>query len=96
MASLPDGGVAIRSAPAFDAELTGYAIEAGALIEVDSSMDVDGTKFVSLSDGAGWVFESKIGEKISVRRFTRYELGEGIEKKKVDLAADVAEALGGS
>lgn len=36
---------------------------------------------------------AKIGEKISVRRFVRYELGEGIEKKKVDLAAEVAEAL---
>ena len=31
----------------------------------------------------------KIGEKISVRRFVRYELGEGIEKKKSDLAAEV-------
>ena len=38
----------------------------------------------------------KIGEKISVRRFVRYELGEGIEKKKVDLAAEVAEALKGN
>lgn len=38
----------------------------------------------------------KIGEKISVRRFTRYELGEGIEKKKSDLAAEVTEALKGS
>jgi elongation factor Ts len=36
---------------------------------------------------------AKIGEKISVRRFTRYELGEGIEKKKSDLAAEVAEQL---
>jgi elongation factor Ts len=35
----------------------------------------------------------KIGEKISVRRFVRYELGEGIEKRKVDLAADVAATL---
>jgi len=35
----------------------------------------------------------KIGEKISIRRFVRYELGEGIEKKKVDLAADVAATL---
>jgi elongation factor Ts len=34
-----------------------------------------------------------IGEKISVRRFVRYELGEGIEKKKVDLAAEVQAAL---
>jgi elongation factor Ts len=39
---------------------------------------------------------AKLGEKIAVRRFVRYELGEGIEKKKADLAADVAEALGGS
>jgi elongation factor Ts len=34
-----------------------------------------------------------IGEKISVRRFVRYELGEGIEKKRVDLAAEVQAAL---
>ena len=39
---------------------------------------------------------AKIGEKISVRRFSRYELGEGIEKKKTDLAAEVTEALKGS
>lgn len=36
---------------------------------------------------------AKIGEKIAIRRFVRMELGEGIEKKKVDLAADVAETL---
>lgn len=36
---------------------------------------------------------AKTGEKVSVRRFVRYELGEGIERKKVDLAAEVAEAL---
>jgi elongation factor Ts len=39
---------------------------------------------------------AKIGEKIDIRRFTRYELGEGIEKKKSDLAAEVTEALRGS
>lgn len=39
---------------------------------------------------------AKIGEKISIRRFVRYELGEGIEKKTSDLAADVAEQLQGS
>ena len=38
----------------------------------------------------------KMGEKISIRRFSRYELGEGIEKKKSDLAAEVTEALKGS
>lgn len=31
------------------------------------------------------------GEKISVRRFTRYERGEGIEKKVSDLASEIAE-----
>ena len=31
------------------------------------------------------------GEKISVRRFTRYERGEGIEKKVSDLAAEISE-----
>lgn len=36
---------------------------------------------------------AKIGEKLSIRRFVRYELGEGIEKKKSDLAAEVAETL---
>ena len=35
----------------------------------------------------------KLGEKVVVRRFTRYELGEGIEVEKKDLAADVAETL---
>jgi elongation factor Ts len=39
---------------------------------------------------------SKLGEKINIRRFSRYELGEGIEKKKTDLAAEVTEALKGS
>ena len=32
---------------------------------------------------------ASIGEKITVRRFTRYEMGEGIEKKKEDLLAEV-------
>jgi len=39
---------------------------------------------------------AKVGEKINIRRFARYELGEGIEKKKSDLAAEVTEALKGS
>lgn len=33
---------------------------------------------------------AKIGENIVVRRFVRYELGEGIEKKNEDFAAEVA------
>jgi elongation factor Ts len=39
---------------------------------------------------------ARIGEKIGVRRFVRFELGEGIEKKSVDFAAEVAEQLKGS
>ena len=31
------------------------------------------------------------GEKISIRRFVRYECGEGIEKKESNLAAEIAE-----
>ncbi len=37
---------------------------------------------------------AKIGENISIRRFVRYQVGEGIEKKKEDLAAEVAKTLG--
>ena len=34
-----------------------------------------------------------IGEKISIRRFVRYERGEGIEKRKDDFAAEIAANL---
>jgi len=37
---------------------------------------------------------AKIGENVSVRRFVRWELGEGIEKRKYDIAADVQAMLG--
>ena len=36
----------------------------------------------------------KIGEKISVRRFTKYNLGEGIEKREDNLADEVAKLAG--
>ena len=36
---------------------------------------------------------AKIGENITVRRFARFEVGEGIEKKKEDLAAEVAKTV---
>lgn len=35
-----------------------------------------------------------IGENMSIRRFARYVLGEGIEKKESDFAAEVAAAAG--
>ena len=37
---------------------------------------------------------AKIGENISMRRFVRYQLGEGIEKKVSDFAAEVKAAAG--
>ena len=35
----------------------------------------------------------QIGEKISIRRFTRYELGEGLEKRNDNLAEEVAKQM---
>jgi len=37
---------------------------------------------------------ARIGENIQVRRFVRFKLGEGIEKKKEDFAAEVAAVAG--
>ena len=37
---------------------------------------------------------SKLGENIKIRRFVRFELGEGLEKKKDDFAAEVAKQAG--
>lgn len=34
-----------------------------------------------------------IGEKISIRRFTRYEMGEGLEKRQDNLAEEVAKQM---
>lgn len=39
---------------------------------------------------------SKIGENISIRRFTRYEVGEGIERKEENFAEEVAKQMGDS
>ena len=36
---------------------------------------------------------AEIGEKVTLRRFARFELGEGIEKKACDFAEEVAEQL---
>jgi elongation factor Ts len=37
---------------------------------------------------------ASIKENISIRRFTRYKMGEGIEKKQDDFAAEVASMVG--
>ncbi len=39
---------------------------------------------------------AKLGENIQIRRFTRYELGEGLEKKSENFAAEVAAQVSGS
>lgn len=39
---------------------------------------------------------SSIKENISVRRFARYKMGEGIEKKQDDFASEVASMVGGN
>lgn len=38
---------------------------------------------------------SKIGEKLSIRRFSRFEVGEGIEKKTENFAEEVAKQING-
>ena len=37
---------------------------------------------------------AKIGENIAVRRFARFERGEGIEKRQEDFAAEVQAQMG--
>ena len=58
-------------------------------------MDQDFVKNPDLTI-AGLVNEAvlQIGEKISVRRFVRYEMGEGLEKRNDNLAEEVAKLQG--
>ena len=37
---------------------------------------------------------SKTGENVKVRRFIRFKMGEGLEKRSTDLGAEVQELLG--
>jgi len=37
----------------------------------------------------------KLGAEVKIHAFVRYSLGEGIEKKQEDLAAEVAKTIGG-
>lgn len=39
---------------------------------------------------------AKIGEKIAIRRFARFQLGEGLEKKSEDFASEVAKVVSGN
>ena len=36
---------------------------------------------------------AKVGEKVAIRRFVRYEMGEGIEKRKDDYLGEISENL---
>lgn len=58
-------------------------------------MDQDFVKNPDLTI-AGLVNEAvlQIGEKISIRRFVRYEMGEGLEKRNDNLAEEVAKLQG--
>ena len=37
---------------------------------------------------------AKIGENIKIRRFVRFEVGEGLEKREEDFAEEVAKQIG--
>ncbi|WP_071027363.1 translation elongation factor Ts [Peptoniphilus raoultii] len=61
------------------------------IVLVDQKFIKDGDKKVSdiLND-----LISKIGENIKIRRFVRFEVGEGLEKKCEDFAEEVAKQMG--
>ena len=58
------------------------------LLEQSSVMEEDKT-IKQIADA----LSIKIGEKIAIRRFVRFELGEGLEKKRGNLADEVASTL---
>lgn len=60
------------------------------LLEQDFVKNPDITVAQLISDAV-----LKIGEKISVRRFVRYVMGEGLEKRKDDLAEEVKKQIEG-
>ncbi len=37
---------------------------------------------------------AKSGEKITIRRFTRYKMGEGLERREQDFGGEVASLVG--
>lgn len=59
------------------------------LLEQPFIMDTDVTIEQYLSTKT-----AEIGEKLSIRRFVKFVMGEGIEKKKDDFAAEVAAQMG--
>ncbi len=61
------------------------------IVLLDQKFIKDGDKTVGelLTDLA-----ARIGENIKIRRFVRYELGEGLEKRTEDFAEEVAKQIG--
>ncbi len=57
-------------------------------------VESDGPDAVSSLEDDRAELIAKIGENIKIRRFVRFELGEGLEKKKGDFAAEVAAQAG--
>lgn len=69
--------------------LSHLAAQETALLEQPSLLDGSKTIADTIKEAI-----AAIGEKISVRRFVKFELGEGLEKKSNDFAAEVAAATG--
>lgn len=62
--------------------------EENCLLEQVDARQTDKKKIIDLVNE----LSGKLGEKIEVRRFVRYEVGEGIEKPQINYAEEVAEA----
>lgn len=78
-------------------EVLGKIIEGRLNKFFEDSVLVDQPFVKDPSKTIGELVAEKIGsikENISVRRFTRYKMGEGIEKKADDFAAEVASMVG--
>ena len=58
------GGTFVRISPAMDAEKTGDILDFGTVFEASKSLFLDGTNYAKLSNGHGWVFDSKNGIEI--------------------------------
>lgn len=58
------GGTFVRISPAMDAEKTGDILDFGTVFEASKSLFLDGTNYAKLSNGSGWVFDSKHGIEI--------------------------------
>ena len=58
------GGTFVRISPAMDAEKTGDILDFGTVFEASKSLFLDGTNYAKLSNGHGWIFDSKNGIEI--------------------------------